>query len=240
MREQRRRDEHPPAVERDGTRRAVRAPRGGRDQQRRGEPEHRHPQRAALVGEPGRHVADVGDDVGEKAERRAASTRGSRASRAASRRPRSSPPAGRRPSGRRARPRWPSRRRWRARSAPPSNWVTIAAAPTAPIPVSSHSAGPKRCSRARANSTAAAKAAGKNASSTTSAGAGKREPPPGTASQIAPVASKVSARPSASQAPRSCGRSSGAQQHRDGGGEDGQPGCEQDHAREIGYRACKL
>ena len=75
-REQRRRDEHPPALERDRARRAVRAPRGGGDQQRREQAEHRHPQRAALVGEPGRHVADVGDDMREQAERRAASRRG--------------------------------------------------------------------------------------------------------------------------------------------------------------------
>ncbi len=88
-----------------------------------------------------------------------------------------------------------------------SNWVTTAAAPSMPIATSSHSAGPNRFSRVRANSSADASVKGKNHTRTASAEVGKCEPPPGHASQIVPVAWAIIARPSANQARRSCSRS---------------------------------
>ena len=81
--------------------------------------------------------------------------------------------------------------------------MTIAAAPSVPIAASSHSARPKRRSRARANSSAAANVAGKNEIDTTSADAGKCDPPPGAASIAVLTVCAASARPSASQAARS-------------------------------------
>ena len=84
--------------------------------------------------------------------------------------------------------------------------MTIAAAPSAPSAASSHSASPKRRSRARANSSAAANVSGKKVTRMTSAPRGKCEPPPGDASSTVPTVCAASARPSASQPARSSDR----------------------------------